>query len=315
MSKTPLVATAIALSLTFVGPAAGAPEVDQQQLTVNPNGWVSVGGPSEQRIAQIVRAGIPGLLAEVHLPIQCGPNATVLLEIRNEVGPPGSTVLASRTVSGSSLPYQGAAFHPISLPSPPFFPAGERFAIVASASEESECGWFLSPPNTDLYPFGGSFAARPDRDWLFMNGWDMGFKTFVERRCRVPGLIGSALGASDTLLAANGCVRGQVRRVPSKDLPAGQIISQSPAEGTQLPPASSVALVVSSGPLRCTVPRLRGKTLRQARTTLIRANCRLGRVSRRAATRGARRGRVVAQRPAPGARRPAGTRVHVVISR
>jgi hypothetical protein len=53
--------------------------------------------------------------------------------------------------------------------------------------------------------------------------------------------------------------------------------------------------------LRCTVPVLRGLSIAEARTALARANCRTGKVSR-VRVRPGRRGRVVAQRPAPGAR-------------
>jgi hypothetical protein len=67
-------------------------------------------------------------------------------------------------------------------------------------------------------------------------------------------------------------------------------------------------------PVRCTVPRLRGKTLAQARSALRRSHCRLGAV-RRKPSAAVRRGRVLAQRPAAGTRRPAGTRVEVVVSR
>jgi PASTA domain len=52
--------------------------------------------------------------------------------------------------------------------------------------------------------------------------------------------------------------------------------------------------------VRCTVPNVRGLTLARARAALAAADCRTGRITR--ASRGARRGRVVAQRPGPGAR-------------
>ena len=67
-------------------------------------------------------------------------------------------------------------------------------------------------------------------------------------------------------------------------------------------------------PPRCVVPRLRGKTVPAARTALARARCVLGRVRRIRIRRG-RIGRVLAQSPAAGAKRPRGTRVTITVGR
>jgi hypothetical protein len=61
---------------------------------------------------------------------------------------------------------------------------------------------------------------------------------------------------------------------------------------------------------KCVVPRLHGKTLRQARHALAAATCRLGGISRR---RGAKKLVVRWQRPRPGRRLPAGAPVAVVL--
>jgi hypothetical protein len=66
--------------------------------------------------------------------------------------------------------------------------------------------------------------------------------------------------------------------------------------------------------VRCVVPRLRGKTLRPARSALARANCRLGVVTRAYSAR-VRSGRVIRQRPAPGTRLRRYARVNLVLSR
>jgi TolB protein len=65
-------------------------------------------------------------------------------------------------------------------------------------------------------------------------------------------------------------------------------------------------------PVQCVVPRVIGKRLPAARTRIRNAHCRVGRV-RRAHSK--RVGRVIAQRPAPGARRPGGTKVNLVVGR
>ena len=71
---------------------------------------------------------------------------------------------------------------------------------------------------------------------------------------------------------------------------------------------------IRSGPTACAVPRLRGLTLLAARRLLAKRGCSLGRVSR-VRSRRVRRGRVVAQKPAPGLRLARGARVRVVLSR
>jgi beta-lactam-binding protein with PASTA domain len=64
--------------------------------------------------------------------------------------------------------------------------------------------------------------------------------------------------------------------------------------------------------VRCVVPRLIGLKLARAKTKIRRGHCAVGRV-RRARSRLV--GRVVAQSPQAGARRPRGFRVTIVVGR
>jgi hypothetical protein len=75
----------------------------------------------------------------------------------------------------------------------------------------------------------------------------------------------------------------------------------------QAPPAASAPVV------RCTVPRLRGKTLAAARTALTRSRCALGRVTRRRSR--VPKGRVIAQSRRPATRLARGTRIGLTLSR
>jgi len=77
-------------------------------------------------------------------------------------------------------------------------------------------------------------------------------------------------------------------------------------------PAQSVAGTAASR-ARCVVPRLRGRTVAQARKALARSKCRLGLVLRPRSGRG--RLVVSTQRPSAGASRPSGTRVAVRLRR
>jgi Tol biopolymer transport system component len=65
-------------------------------------------------------------------------------------------------------------------------------------------------------------------------------------------------------------------------------------------------------PPQCRVPKVVGKRLGTARTRIRRAHCSVGRVRR---TRSRRVGRVIAQSPRAGVRRPRGARVNLVVGR
>jgi hypothetical protein len=74
-------------------------------------------------------------------------------------------------------------------------------------------------------------------------------------------------------------------------------------------PPGAVAGLVARRAARCVVPRLRGRTVAQARRLLARSKCRLGHVTRPRG--GARRLVVAGQEPRAGSRRTVNTRVRV----
>jgi hypothetical protein len=64
----------------------------------------------------------------------------------------------------------------------------------------------------------------------------------------------------------------------------------------------------------CVVPAVRRETIAEARAKLKASFCNTGRISRRFSN-GVARGRVITTAPPPGDRRPAGTTIHLVVSR
>ena len=76
---------------------------------------------------------------------------------------------------------------------------------------------------------------------------------------------------------------------------------------------STVAVMLNASGL-CTVPSVRGKRLAEAARALRRSGCDRGRV-RRAHSNRVKAGRVISQSPGPGAVRPHGTKVDLVVSR
>jgi uncharacterized repeat protein (TIGR01451 family) len=79
-------------------------------------------------------------------------------------------------------------------------------------------------------------------------------------------------------------------------------------------PNNNVAQAQTTVRAACVVPRVVGKTLGAAKRALATAHCSTGRITRVASAR-VPNGRVVAQRPAPGARRPSLAKVDLVVSR
>jgi beta-lactam-binding protein with PASTA domain len=85
------------------------------------------------------------------------------------------------------------------------------------------------------------------------------------------------------------------------------------AAGTPAP-APAATTVAAAKPVRCVVPKLRGKTLPKAKRLLKRAHCRLGKVARKTST-SVKPGRVIKTRFKAGTRHRAGTRVKVTIAK
>jgi hypothetical protein len=111
---------------------------------------------------------------------------------------------------------------------------------------------------------------------------------------------------------------GQVMRVTSLDVGdfLRVVVTATNVAGSASAASSGtdIARPPPPRPRRCVVPRLRGKSVAQARKMLRARRCALGRVTRAYSAR-VRRGRIIRQSRRPTARLRRGTRVHVVVSR
>jgi hypothetical protein len=72
--------------------------------------------------------------------------------------------------------------------------------------------------------------------------------------------------------------------------------------------------ILFNRPGLCTVQEIKRQTLRNAKRTLARANCRVGKI-RRAYSRRVKKGRVISQKPRFGAVLAGGSKVDLVVSR
>jgi hypothetical protein len=81
------------------------------------------------------------------------------------------------------------------------------------------------------------------------------------------------------------------------------------------PPALPPPPAAPRPPLsRCVVPNVRGQTLAKASTRIRKANCRVGRITRLFSSRKLR-GRVLAEKPKPGARLRSGTKIQLIMGK
>jgi hypothetical protein len=76
---------------------------------------------------------------------------------------------------------------------------------------------------------------------------------------------------------------------------------------------NTVSVLINT-PGLCTVQNVERKTLRVARRTIARANCRIGKI-RRAYSKNVKKGRVISQKPEPGTVLPNRGKVNLVVSR
>ncbi|HEY2718693.1 MAG TPA: PASTA domain-containing protein [Solirubrobacteraceae bacterium] len=111
--------------------------------------------------------------------------------------------------------------------------------------------------------------------------------------CVVPDYSTSTkLKTAEQAIRASGCAVGKVRRIPSRRVRTGYVISFSTRAGTHLSPGAPINVNVSTGP-PCVVPHVSaGTTLGFAEHRLLANHCAIGTIGS-ARSRRYRRGRVL----------------------
>ena len=120
------------------------------------------------------------------------------------------------------------------------------------------------------------------------------------------GVVVTRLSTLPTIVA--GTAAGVILQRDGKIVVGGTIQRLT---GSASPAFGLARYLVTPG---CRVPDVRGRRLDRARAALVSAGCSAGRVTRIFSTR-VRRGRVIAQRPAPGAGLPQLAKVNLVVSK
>jgi serine/threonine-protein kinase len=129
---------------------------------------------------------------------------------------------------------------------------------------------------------------------------------------KVPVLVGTQRSVAVQQIRGRGFVPSVEERKSSE--PAGQVISQAPSAGSQLPPGSTVSIVVSKGEEKATVPNAIGE-LRAEAVEEVRAAGLKPTVSEQQTEVEAQVGRVTDQFPPPGSEVKPGSSVTLVVGK
>ncbi|HET8614982.1 MAG TPA: Stk1 family PASTA domain-containing Ser/Thr kinase [Actinomycetales bacterium] len=115
----------------------------------------------------------------------------------------------------------------------------------------------------------------------------------------VPSITGQTEAQARTTLSQHQLTAGTVTKETSDTVPEGQVVSQSPPEGTMLIQGGSVDFVVSSGKGEVIVPDLTGMTVDQAKKALADEGLTLGKQTE-SDSPDQRKGRVISSSPSTG---------------
>jgi serine/threonine-protein kinase len=133
-----------------------------------------------------------------------------------------------------------------------------------------------------------------------------------QKLAKVPVLVGTQRSLAVQQIRGRGLVPAVEEEESPK--PAGEVIRQSPSAGTQLPPGSSVSIVVSKGEAKAKVPNVIGKERRQA-VEALRAAGLDPTVQEQVTEVPPQVGRVTDQFPPPGSEVEPGSTVTVVVGK
>ena len=128
----------------------------------------------------------------------------------------------------------------------------------------------------------------------------------------VPNVVGKPVEVAETTLKKMD-LKVSVDEIVSEDIPAGQVISQTPAAGTNVKAKRIIHLTISKGGASILIPDLNGLTLEQAKERLDKLGLSLGAIEN---------GNdpdkpseiIIYQSPEPGSKAVKGTRVNITVN-
>ncbi|MBR3719335.1 MAG: Stk1 family PASTA domain-containing Ser/Thr kinase, partial [Firmicutes bacterium] len=130
---------------------------------------------------------------------------------------------------------------------------------------------------------------------------------------QAPEIVGKTLDEARAALEEFGLDLKVGMELPSNDVPAGVITSQTPDAGASIKSGQSIEVNVSKGKVDGSVPDVVGKTLANARTMLETYKFKLGTVSEEISD-SVPKGTVISQSPVAGTSYPDGSEITLVVS-
>ncbi len=167
-------------------------------------------------------------------------------------------------------------------------------------------------PEVSDRPQGTIIAQQPAAGEAIEQGQSVNV-TFSsgKEQATVPQLVGlTSIEAARLALADANLQLGQIIQKDSEQ-PAGYVLEQDPAEGTQIDAASPVSITVSTGSV--TVPDVTGATEAQARSDLVNAGFKVQVIQQEVADAPA--GQVLAQSPTAGSPLTRGSTVTITVAK
>ncbi len=177
--------------------------------------------------------------------------------------------------------------------------AGFKAEVVQANSETVEAGQVIH-----TVPSGGTTATRGSTVVLTVSKG--------QKLAKVPVLVGIQRSVAVQQIRAAGLVPSVEEEESAK--PAGETIRQSPSAGSQLPPGSGVAIVVSKGEAKSTVPNVIGEERAEAVSALREAGL-VPTVQEQPTEVSQQVGRVTDQFPPPGSEVKPKSTVTIVVGK
>jgi beta-lactam-binding protein with PASTA domain len=247
------------------------------------------------------------------------------LEIRSAT-PTGNTgtlneVIKGVAVSGAETTYEvtydtlgESEVELVSTPVPTLFslPQAEAVNLLKVAGLTTGKVSFQS---SDTVPSGSVASQAPSAGTIVGPGTPVDFvvSSGPVAEVTVPNVVGLTQANAQAAITAAGLTVGNVTTQSSATVPAGSVIGQSPAAGASVDAGSKVDLVVSTVPVKVTVPNAVGLTQANAQAAITAAGLTVGSVTNQSSAT-VPAGSVISQNPAAGGSVNAGSKVDLVVS-
>ena len=234
---------------------------------------------------------------------------------------PAGFVISQNPAAGTTLSYGSIVNIVVSIGAPPTVPVPNVVGMAQADAQSTLISANLtvgdiSQAYSDTVPSGNVISQDPAAASLAATGSavDLTVSQGPLPQETVPNVVGMTQSSASVTLSLVYLNVGTISQQYSSTVPAGFVISQSPAAGTTLSYGSSVNLVVSIGASpTAAVPYVVGMTQADAQSTLISANLTVGTITQ-AYSDTVPSGNVISQDPASGVSVPTGSAVDLTVS-